>query len=179
MITPDRILANKRYKIADSLIPDELRNGRILDLGCGNVRFLENIEFMQKYGIDKHITWFPYYMYKSLHLHNGDITKVLVGFKDDFFDVVTMLAVIEHIDIDKVESTFKEIYRILKPNGRFILTTPSPKSKWIIKLLHWDEGHKKYYDIHDIVCKIYKIGFYPLYSGYFEFGLNQWLYAEK
>jgi Methylase involved in ubiquinone/menaquinone biosynthesis len=36
-----------------------------------------------------------------------------------------MLAVFEHIEPFKIENSLKEIYRILKPGGRFILTTPA------------------------------------------------------
>ncbi|RYG73772.1 methyltransferase domain-containing protein, partial [bacterium] len=49
----------------------------------------------------------------------------LVGFRDDLFDTVTAFQVIEHIDDD--ELFMKEIYRVLKPGGKAILTTPNIK----------------------------------------------------
>jgi len=167
MLTPSKVLANKRYKIADSLIPNELRDGNILDIGCGEkMNFLNGIEFDSKYGFDK--------------ISGSKAPEILTKYDKNFFNIITMLAVLEHIDINKVESIFKEIYRILKPGGRFILTTPSPKSKWILKLLHWDEGHKKYYSIEEIVNMLFiKLDFYDFNWGYFELGYNQWLYADK
>jgi len=184
MLTPNRILANKRYKIADSLIPDELRGGYLLDLGCGYYnKCLKDIKFTYKAGID--IAMAPFL---SIELDETNVLWMGISMEeymkeqfDNMWDVILMLAVLEHIDIDKVEDTFKEIYRILKPGGRFILTTPSPKSKWILKLMHWNKGHKKYYSIEEIIDILYDASFlaYAFNSGYFELGLNQYIYANK
>ena len=87
--------------MADHLIPAESRKGRLLDLGCGeHHRFLKSTVFAEKYGLDR------------LAPRNGqELDAVLVTrldcdietvdrlpFEDEYFDLVTMLAVFEHID---------------------------------------------------------------------------------
>lgn len=50
----ERFLAIQRLKMANSLIPSDLRTGSILDIGCGLYPlFLMNIDFSKKYGLDK------------------------------------------------------------------------------------------------------------------------------
>ena len=47
-------LARQRAKIANRLIPHELRLGRILDIGCGTFPyFLAHTEFEKKFAIDQ------------------------------------------------------------------------------------------------------------------------------
>jgi ubiquinone/menaquinone biosynthesis C-methylase UbiE len=49
----------------------------------------------------------------------------LAGIAEGSFDFVISFQVIEHIEDDK--EFVKEIYRVLKPGGKFILTTPNKK----------------------------------------------------
>ncbi|MDP2947815.1 MAG: hypothetical protein Q8N88_06895, partial [Nanoarchaeota archaeon] len=49
----EKYLAKKRAHMANKLIPESLRRGRILDVGCGETPFfLLNTKFNEKYGID-------------------------------------------------------------------------------------------------------------------------------
>jgi len=48
------LLARLRVRRANALIPDRLRDGRILDIGCGSYPyFLAHSLFREKYGIDQ------------------------------------------------------------------------------------------------------------------------------
>ena len=50
----ENVLAKLRARQANLLIPDNCRNGRLLDIGCGETPFfLQSIEFKYKYGINK------------------------------------------------------------------------------------------------------------------------------
>ena len=46
-------------------------------------------------------------------------------FPADFFDVVIMTEVLEHLEDDVRHQTLEEVRRILRPNGRFIGTVPA------------------------------------------------------
>jgi len=47
-------LARMRAKTANGLIPDELRSGRILDIGCGSYPyFLSHTAFEEKHALDQ------------------------------------------------------------------------------------------------------------------------------
>ena len=100
----ENMLSKRRARCADALIPDPSRHGRLLDIGCGNTPyFLLNIEFEDKFGIDK---WDSKnqksrdeFVDEQLMLFNFDIfSNNHLPFDDDYFDVVTMLAVFEHIE---------------------------------------------------------------------------------
>ena len=90
-------LAKKRAKVANKLIPSDLRTGRILDIGCGSFPyFLMNTSFQEKYGIDPEVE--PDLVNNEINLLRSDIeTNPRLDFEDNFFDVVSMLAVFDHL----------------------------------------------------------------------------------
>ena len=182
----ENFLAKQRIKIANKLIPEIKRKGKILDVGCGTTPlFLLNTNFEERYGIDYSIKGdYPY-----LKLHKRNLTQEKLPFKDNFFDVVTMLAVFEHVEPKNLIQLIKEIKRILKPKGRFILTTPCQWSDWILKtmaklnLVSSEEinDHKDTYSHKKIKKILIKSGFEKnkMNMGYFEIFLNNWVYVDK
>lgn len=52
--------------------------------------------------------------------------------KNEDFDAITMLAVMEHLKPQVLESLEEECYRLLRPRGRIILTVPSPWVDFIL-----------------------------------------------
>jgi len=54
-------------------------------------------------------------------------------FADESFQVVTMLAVLEHIEKEK--QILREIHRVLIPGGKLVLTVPSVWSQPILEFL--------------------------------------------
>jgi len=97
---------------------------KILDLGCGE-GLTASVVFNRKLdvGLDNHEH------YAKLATKSGVYKKVIVGdarkmsLPDRSINLVFSNCVLEHIkQIDKV---FSEVYRVLKPNGKFIFTTPS------------------------------------------------------
>lgn len=72
-------------------------------------------------------------------------------FKDNTFDEIHAYEVIEHLgrqgDYESFFSQFTEIYRILKPGGLLIGTTPAFNSRWV-----WgDPGHTRYFGPESLV----------------------------
>jgi len=180
-------LSKKRAEKANSLISKSLTNGKILDIGCGYFpHFLVNTNFSEKYGIDPSVN-LDLVKKEGLVLTKTRVDNKKLPYKDNFFDTVTMLAVFEHIDGDKLDAVLKEILRVLKKNGIFIITTPSP---WSDKLLHQMakiglisseeiHDHKSHYDMKTILKIISNTGFKNIKNGYFELGFNMWFKAEK
>ena len=182
-------LAKKRAKLANSWIAKSHRSGRILDVGCGSYPyFLTTTKFKEKYGIDPSVN-LSLVKDKGIFLRKIKIGQIIFPFKDNFFDTVTMLAVFEHIEHDELQFVIKEIYRVLKKDGIFIITTPAP---WSDKLLHFmararliseEEIHEHKHNQSKLKIEniIESAGFEKskLKSGYFELGFNMWFTVKK
>lgn len=129
----ETFLAKRRIEIANRFIPESSRQGNILDIGCGSYPyFLLNTQFRKKYGVDQINNG----NVKDIQIIGQDIAKTPeLPFQDDYFDVITMLAVFEHIEQDKLNDVIKEIKRILKPEGMFIMTTPTKFADKLLKVM--------------------------------------------
>lgn len=185
----EKFLAKKRAKKANSLIPKELRKGRILDIGCGfNPYFLISSNFKEKHGIDPSVN-LSSIKDTNIKLLKLDVTKKKLPFNSNYFDIVTMLAVFEHIERADLKFVMEEIFRILRKDGILILTTPSPWSDGILYLMakigliskeEMDE-HKHHYDREAIKGIITEKHFKNknFNSGFFEGYFNMWFTVKK
>ncbi len=110
------------------------RKTRLLDLGCGHSDFMKEVYGKTEhiYGIDSD---------KKAIEKNMIIKNKIVGFAeempfaDNFFDLVILTWVMEHLD--NPNQIFKEIYRVLKPEGKIIFLTPNAwnYNVWIIRVI--------------------------------------------
>ncbi|MCP5049006.1 MAG: class I SAM-dependent methyltransferase [bacterium] len=191
----EKFLSRKRGRKANSLIPDAAREGRILDIGCGTFPyFLGETRFNEKYGIDQTDAVTRYHQLPdsdpSVRLQQWDVVKEgKLPFDNDYFDVVTMLAVFEHIEVAHIRGLVSEIRRTLKGGGMFFLTTPSG---WTDRLLRFMarlklvsaveiEDHKDIYS-HRKVREILQDGGFEtgkISLGHFELFMNIWGKAVK
>ncbi len=51
-------------------------------------------------------------------------------YKNSTFDIITVLELIEHCSEKENSFIFNELYRVLKPGGKIIITTPNYSSFW-------------------------------------------------
>lgn len=189
----ETVLAQKRAAMADALIPAAARKGRILDLGAGTFPFfLSNIQFSEKYGLDK-----AFQELSGNEVPAGNIclrkhdleAEPALPFDDDYFDVVTMLAVFEHIAPEHLSGVIGQIHRVLKNDGVCIITTPAPWSRGLLKVMARlqlvspleIEEHRTHYGAGAVSGILMDGGFRAetIRHGYFELGLNLWLTAQK
>ncbi|OWK27160.1 MAG: hypothetical protein US76_01100 [Parcubacteria group bacterium GW2011_GWA2_38_13b] len=188
----ENFLAKLRINKVNTLIPPQARRGAILDIGCGiHPIFLLRINFYKKYGLDKSISksGIQRFSNESLFVQNHNIEEQEIPFNGGFFDIVTMLAVFEHINPLKLKKITNEVYRVLKSNGLFIMTTPAPWSDKLLKLmakvnlvsLEEIDEHQNIYSRKKISAILQEGRFQKkaIQSGYFEMGLNIWTTAKK
>lgn len=101
----------------------------------------------------------------------ADMTKS--GLPDDHYDIVVSVEVLEHVEDD--ETFVAEVSRVLKPGGRFIMTTPNGDY-----VENRNPDHKRHYKRDELssllnrhfenVCVEYAIA-----GGYFrKLGLRSW-----
>ncbi|MEK7645838.1 MAG: class I SAM-dependent methyltransferase [Patescibacteria group bacterium] len=185
----EKLLSKKRMATANMLIGQTTANrGKILDIGCGiTPLFLMNTHFQEKFGIDPSVD--TSFQTQNLTLIKFDVeNESTLPFDNSSFDAVTMLAVFEHIEQHRLPQALREIYRVLKPGGVFILTTPCPWADKLLRCLAFfnivsREGmneHKGAYDHGDLAKYLSQGGFdrKKMKFGYFELFLNSWATAQ-
>jgi SAM-dependent methyltransferase len=185
------MLADLRAQRANQLIPSTLRTGRILDIGCGTYPyFLAHTSFAEKFAIDQ--LPLPQQTASELKIESFTLDLEIeprLPFENDYFEAVTLLAVVEHLDPELMAKLFKEVYRTLKPGGMVILTTPAAWSDGLLKfmarinLVSAEEIHE-----HAYAYTLPLLGWYfgqagfemtKVKFGYFEFMFNMWATAQK
>jgi SAM-dependent methyltransferase len=185
-------LARRRSRQARRLIPRALSSGRVLDIGCGSYPlFLVGSDFAEKYGLDRVPVSLPDELREgNLKVLEYDVqTGGELPFPADHFEVVTMLAVFEHLEPAVLSRLLAEIRRVLKPGGMYVLTTPAHWTAWLLKLLgrlrlvsqeEIDE-HQGAYRRSAIRSHLEGAGFAGdrVRTGYFEAGMNTWATAAK
>jgi ubiquinone/menaquinone biosynthesis C-methylase UbiE len=111
------------------------------------------------------------------------VTKIL--YPKNSFDVVFMFLTLHHLDVKEKKDALKEIYRVLKPNGKFILVDLG-KIKGKIGLLFYISFisaliSKKYYKSHikgEIPSLVKETGFI-IKKNNKEFGSIDFILAKK
>ena len=159
--------------------------GNILDFGCGIGMLSSSFEINKYVGIDIDK--------ESIRIakHNNPTHNFFCLNDFDYiydfapFDIVIMLAVIEHLK-NPIE-ILKKLNTLLNKNGNIILTTPSPISNKIhyigsiIGLFSKSASkeHKKLYSLNDIINISIESKFKVAKYKKFLFSLNQLFILEK
>ncbi|PIS38608.1 MAG: hypothetical protein COT34_02765 [Candidatus Nealsonbacteria bacterium CG08_land_8_20_14_0_20_43_11] len=126
------LIAND-FSTTRSYLPEDIKSlekyikdeDKILDLGCGNGRFVEMLpnKKTEYIGADNserliEIAKNKYPQYKFIV-----VSALNLPFSDNYFDKVFSLAVLHHIPSEEFRRQFlKEVKRVLKPGGLLILT---------------------------------------------------------
>jgi glycosyltransferase involved in cell wall biosynthesis/SAM-dependent methyltransferase len=119
----------KRYLFASERLPEL----RVLDLGCGvgygakilarnaaQVVAADVDAYPQRYGEE------TYPDAKIQRVHIAPVTETQgLPFADSSFDAVVSFEVIEHVPVEQMQAFFAEIARVVKPEGKVILSTPN------------------------------------------------------
>ena len=189
MLLPEPIMEHLLRKMRIGRVLAEIRKVPdcvLLDIGCGfNYKFLSTIEpyIAHGTGID----------FKVPAVSTGKICTIqtklneTLPFQEDTFDIVTMLAVLEHLE--KPKEIVDEIGRVLKNDGKLVLTVPGKLAKPVLEFLAFKlgivnraeiEDHKKYYDIHELQQLADENGMLEIVQHkYFQFGMNNFCVMRK
>lgn len=131
----------------------------LLDIGSNDGYLLDSFYNLETHGVD---------LKYGQNIENG------LDYKNEQFDYITMLAVIEHLHDHK--KALQECHRILKKDGLLLLTTPKRIADILIKFYMGETGHQKYFNRNDFInIKGYRLIAYNT----FEFGLNQKIILQK
>jgi SAM-dependent methyltransferase len=176
--------------MANRLIPAPARDGRLLDIGCGSHPFfLLQAPVARRWGVDKLVPPEGRTLDRISLLHHDAEQSARLPFDDDAFDVVTMLAVFEHIPPDSLVPLLADVRRVLRGTGTFIMTTPAGWADPILRAMarlrlvspeEIDE-HQDRYDRTAIRRRLVDAGFPEpaIETGTFELGMNLWARATS
>ena len=135
---------------------------RALDLGCGTGLNLDHLsKLAQPVGTD--------YVEEALQfcrerghsmLCKADAAELPFG--DSFFDIITALDVIEHLDDDV--TALRELHRVLRPGGLAVISVPAYPVLWT----YWDDilGHRRRYTTRTMRVAAEKAGLEVLKVSY-------------
>jgi SAM-dependent methyltransferase len=156
-----------RRRIIRSILDRALSPGdsprRVLDVGCGTGATLEHLSrYGDATGVDADPSAVAF-------CHQRGLAQVFqaeapLPFEDGSFDLVTALDVVEHVDDDV--SLLAEIRRLLKPDGRALVTVPAFEVLWGQQ----DEisDHKRRYRVAQLHERALAAGLVPERTTYFN-----------
>lgn len=159
----DRLLCRWRYRQIVRRVP---RDVAVLDLGCGyrgNLLKTLSRRIREGLGLDQSVSEIPAAPNVKLMRCRIDSPWEL---KDESFDVITSLALVEHLE--RPDVFFSECYRVLRPGGCLLMTTPSKMAKPVLEFLAFRLGiisrkeiadHKRYYNSTELVEGLRRAGF--------------------
>lgn len=182
----DRLVRRLRTRAVRRFVPAD---SRVLDVGCGLDNWL-----VRTMASGPTPTWCPDSLGIDPDLELEDrqgrrstVDAVAVE-QPGSFDVVTSFAVIEHLPPEIVGDHLRSMLATLRPGGRIVLTTPTPRARPVLEFLAYRlhliseyeiRDHRRYYDGTDLVELLSDAGFEGVGHSLFQVGLNQRVIAHR
>lgn len=128
-------------KLEEAIKSLEINDGdNVLEVGCGSgliSYFIARNPKVKVTAIDANDSALEFARQKFI-LPNLTYTKGLLDelqLKEASYDKIIFLEVIEHITEKQGEEVFKSFYKLLKPKGKLVISTPNKSSLW--PLIEW------------------------------------------
>jgi 2-polyprenyl-3-methyl-5-hydroxy-6-metoxy-1,4-benzoquinol methylase len=128
--TLDRIL--QHWRIAKTR-PFIARGARVLDIGCSDGALFRQLSERIGAGVGIDYDLETRLLQANVELIPGTFPEALAS--RDPFDVITLLAVLEHIPRERQEIVAQGCARYLRPGGYLVITTPEPIVDRILDVL--------------------------------------------
>ena len=174
----DRFVQKRRINVAKRFLT---REAHVLDLGCADGALFRHAPSITGIGIDPTL-------HSEVVLPNA---RLLPGMFPDAvpdesrFDAITMLAVLEHLPPAVQKKLDFDCSRVLKPQGKMIITVPSPQTDVLLtvlknlKLIHGMSLEEHYgYDVRQ-TPKLFE-SFGIVAAKRFQLGLNNlFVFAKR
>lgn len=160
-------------EIFESIAPILRKGEKLLDVGCGNGALMEiaKVKFDEVHGYDISETALQEARRKGMRAICVDLNAGPSPYQNESFDVITCLEVAEHM-VNPLHF-LRDLYRILRPRGQMVLTTPNIRyfrnlTKLIFKgtfphtsacSFVWGGGHLHYFTRKDLAFLLQEAGF--------------------
>lgn len=117
------------------------KHNHILEVGCGRGFYMKTLSQLPGVTKIEGIDINPHYVaiaqnfakHKKVHIQQASAYKL--PFKSNSFDIVISTEVLEHLEDDT--TAVREMYRVLKPGGRLLITVPNERFPFLWDPLNW------------------------------------------
>jgi 2-polyprenyl-3-methyl-5-hydroxy-6-metoxy-1,4-benzoquinol methylase len=127
-------------------IPSD-RNTRILDLGCGSgtlLHFLKEAGYRRVVGVDSSSEQILQAGEGGINeAHHSDVFGFVDSTRSESYDVVVAFDVIEHLTKSELFKLADGVYRILSPNGLWIIHAPNAEGIFGTRVRYADLTHEQ------------------------------------
>lgn len=96
-----------------------------------------------------------------------------LGLKEEYYDYIIAFEVVEHVDI------IKDCYKLLKKDGKLLITTPLPHMDWFLYLLERIGLNQKRTSAHSNLIYLKKIKLLNPEIIKYKMQLSQWAVLKK
>lgn len=145
----------KRYEFALNYV----QNLNVVDIACGegygSKILSEKAQKVSGFDIDQEAINHAKISYTEPNLFFSHGSVVKIPLEDASVDVVVSFETIEHVDYQSQKQFLREVLRVLKPSGLFIVSTPDKDV--------CGEGHNEFH-----ICEMNKKSFLKELGGYFK-----------
>ena len=148
-----RGVQSKWHHLKFQRVSREFSSGSVhLDVGCGPGSFISTLpDDIDSMGVD--VTSVQVEYARRKYGRRGKRFSVaapgILPFPQESFDIVTLLELVEHVSAPEAEALLGEVFRVLRPRGKIVLTTPNYASLWpLLEILVNRFGGVAYVDQH-------------------------------
>lgn len=132
-----RFIDAEERRILNRLI-DVTQQSQRLEIACGTGRLTN----YATHGLDVSANMMAIARRRHERVEFREASATETGYPDNSFDLVYSFHLLMHLDTDTIRQIFHEVYRILRPGGRFIIDIPSRKRREFLhhKQASWHGG---------------------------------------
>ncbi|MBI5370018.1 class I SAM-dependent methyltransferase [Candidatus Uhrbacteria bacterium] len=149
-----------RYQFAK----DFVKGKTVLDVACGvgyGTKMMGEVGAFFVYGVDLSQDVINYakqhYSGQRLEYRCGNATNL--NFEEKFFDVIVSFETIEHLNDHERDLYLKELYRLLKPSGTLIISTPNKRITSPGSITPKNTHHFREYRLNELIDLLHQHGF--------------------
>lgn len=180
------VLINGRVRVClEKVLAQDMVGKTLVDVGCsyGWLAYVMSDQGLKKFvGVDPSATAIEFARKKNRAADFRVGRAERLPLKDETADVVVMFDVIEHVAKWAETAALSEAYRVLKPGGVLLLSTPN--YHWLMNMFdpvwYWGHRHYRAETLKNVLEKIgYKKVKMEVRGGVWFSWYLWWLYAAK
>jgi SAM-dependent methyltransferase len=122
------------------------RDAAIIDLGCGHgalMHVARQVGYRNLLGIDRSSEQVASARILGIDsVREGDLVETILRLPPESSDVVVTFDVIEHFRKEELVGFVDQVFRVLRPGGRWIIHTPNGESPFGSRMRYWDFTHE-------------------------------------